>query len=88
MAIDAAPSGITFYGADWCGDCRRSKRQLEDLGVSFDYLDVAADDEHKDAAIALSGKQSIPVIAFTDGSILIEPSNPQLETKLRELGII
>ena len=88
MTNDAALSGITLYGADWCGDCRRSTRQLEALGVAFDYLDVAADDAHKDAAIALSGKQSIPVIAFADGSILVEPSNPQLETKLRELGII
>ncbi len=88
MSDTSTADEIRFFGADWCGDCRRSKRQLEELGVSFTYLDVAADDAHRDQAIALSGKQSIPVIAFTDGTMLIEPSNAQLEAKLRELGKI
>jgi thiol-disulfide isomerase/thioredoxin len=44
-ALDGAPAvprpsgpGMTVkvYGADWCGDCRRTKRQLEDLGVAFE----------------------------------------------------
>ena len=26
---------ITLYGADWCGDCRRSKRLLAELGVEY-----------------------------------------------------
>ena len=83
---EVAPE-ILFYGAEWCGDCRRSQRQLEDLGVSFTYLDVENNDEYRDAAIAISGKQSIPVILFDDGTHLVEPSNPDLARKLRELGI-
>jgi glutaredoxin len=78
---------ILFYGAEWCGDCRRSKRQLEELGVSFTYLDTENNDEYRDAAIAMSGKQSIPVVAFADGTFLVEPSNPDLARKLRELGL-
>jgi mycoredoxin len=78
---------ILFYGAEWCGDCRRSKRQLEELGVSFTYLDVEHNDEYRDAAIAISGKQSIPVVAFSDGTYLVEPSNPDMAGKLRELGL-
>jgi mycoredoxin len=83
---DVAPE-ILFYGAEWCGDCRRSKRQLAELGVSFTYLDVENNDEYRDAAIAISGKQSIPVVVFEDGTYLVEPSNPDLAEKLRELGI-
>ncbi len=79
---------IVMYGADWCGDCRRSKRQLEDLGVTFDYRDVEHCDADRDEAIAISGRQSIPVIVLPDGTHLVEPSNPQLDAELRRLGII
>jgi glutaredoxin len=34
---------IMLYGADWCGDCRRSKGYLMAHGVSFTYVDVDAD---------------------------------------------
>ena len=79
---------VVVYGAEWCGDCRRSKAQLERLGVEFDYRDVAANDVDKDEAIAISGRQSIPVIVLPDGSHLVEPSNPQLESELRRLSLI
>ena len=79
---------VVFYGAEWCGDCRRSKAQLERLGIDFDYRDVAANDADKDEAIAISGRQSIPVIVLPDGSHLVEPSNPQLESELRRLSLI
>jgi mycoredoxin len=48
---------------------------------------VENNDEYRDAAIAISGKQSIPVVVFEDGTYLVEPSNPDLAEKLRELGI-
>lgn len=79
---------IQMYGADWCGDCRRTKRQLDELGVEYSYLDVEHDDALKDAAIAISGVQSIPVVVFPDGTHLVEPSNPAMRAKLLELGII
>jgi glutaredoxin len=79
---------VALYGAEWCGDCRRSKAQLERLGIDFDYRDVAANDVDKDEAIAISGRQSIPVIVLPDGSHLVEPSNPQLESELRRLSLI
>jgi mycoredoxin len=31
---------VIIYGADWCGDCRRSKRVLERLGVDYRWIDV------------------------------------------------
>jgi glutaredoxin len=79
---------VVLYGAEWCGDCRRSKAQLKRLGIDFDYRDVAANDADKDEAIAISGRQSIPVIVLPDGSHLVEPSNPQLESELRRLSLI
>ena len=59
---------ITMYGADWCSDCRRSKKLLDDMGVDYEYVDLVADPSAADRAKAISGRTSIPVIAFSDGT--------------------
>lgn len=79
---------IDFYGASWCGDCRRAEALLKHYGVDFTYHDVENSEEAKARAIELSGRPNIPVLAFSDGSILTEPSNPLLNEKLTELGMI
>ncbi len=80
---------ITMYGADWCGDCRRSKRLLEELGVEYTYIDVAADARAADKVKEINGgAQSIPVIVFSDGTHLTEPSDIDLKAKLQVLSII
>jgi mycoredoxin len=79
---------IEFYGAAWCGDCVRARALLEHYGVEFTYHDVDASDEDKAAAIKLSGRPNIPVLLFPDGSVLTEPSNPLLNSKLTELGML
>ena len=87
MASGITP-GIDFYGADWCGDCRRSKRLLDSLGVAYAHHDVEHDDAARDRAVELSGRQSIPVIAFADGVILVEPSDPDLRAALESRGLL
>ena len=80
---------IELYGADWCGDCLRSKRLLTRLGVDFEYLEVDKDDALRDKAVAINGgAQSIPVIVFSDGSHLTEPSDPVLRETLESLGLL
>mgnify|MGYP003345557528 CR=1 FL=1 len=81
-------STIDFYGAGWCGDCVRSKRLLDNLKVEYTYHDVEKDDSARDKAQQISGKLSIPVIQFEDGSYFVEPSDPQLREKLLSLGLI
>ena len=80
---------ITMYGAEWCGDCRRSKRFLDSNQVSYNYIDVEADTTASDKVIEINGgMRSIPVILFSDGSHLTEPSDKDLQTKLESLGIL
>lgn len=79
---------IDFSGASWCGDCRRAQALLEHYGVDFTYHDIDASDDDKNTAIELSGRPNIPVLRFPDGSVLTEPSNPLLNEKLTELGMI
>ncbi len=80
---------ITMYGADWCGDCRRSKRLLEELDVQITHIDVEADLSAADKVKEINGgAQSIPVIVFPDGTHMTEPSDNDLKAKLVALGVV
>jgi mycoredoxin len=73
---------ITMYGAEWCGDCRRSKRLLDTMDVAYDYVDLEADVTGADRAHAISGRTNIPVIDLPDGSHLVEPSDAELHARV------
>jgi glutaredoxin len=78
-----------MYGAQWCGDCRRSAALLKELGVNYDYVNLEETPEATQKVIEINGgAQSIPVIVFADGTHLTEPSDPALRAKLEELGVI
>jgi mycoredoxin len=76
---------ITMYGAEWCGDCRRSKRLLDAMSVDYDYFDLEIDVAAADAALAISGRTSIPVVVFPDGTHFVEPSDAELRAKVEDL---
>lgn len=84
-----AKADITMYGAEWCGDCRRSKRLFEELDVQVTHIDVEADQSAAAKVIEINGgAKSIPVIVFADGTHLTEPSDIDLKAKLQALNII
>jgi mycoredoxin len=73
-------SNVLMYGAEWCGDCRRSKRFLDSNNVEYTYIDVEADKSAADKVVEINGgAQSIPVIVFSDGTHLTEPSDIDLK---------
>jgi len=78
-----------MYSADWCGDCRRSKRLLDLLQVKYDLIDVESDESAAAKVIEINGGfRSIPVIVFQDGTHLTEPSDNALKQKLLDLSLI
>jgi len=79
---------VVMYGADWCGDCRRSERLLNTLGVEFEKKDVEHSAEFTEEARAISGRTNIPVIIFSDGKFLVEPSDPELHAELTIRGLV
>ena len=81
-------SDITYYGADWCSDCRRSKSLMNTLGVEFDEKNVEASAELAAEAEAIAGRTNIPVIVFKDGHHLVEPSDAILHAELKVRGLI
>lgn len=82
-------ANITMYSGEWCGDCRRSKRLLDSLGVKYSVIDVDAVEGAPEKVMEINGGfQSIPVIVFPDGTHLTEPSDKALKQKLLELSLI
>jgi mycoredoxin len=82
-------TGLKVYTTQWCGDCRRSKRWLDEHKVPYENIDI----EREPAAAAYvaevnHGAQSVPTIIFPDGSVLVEPSNATLAAHVHKvLGI-
>jgi glutaredoxin-like protein len=74
---------ITMYGADWCPDCRRAKWFLDLHQIQYKWVDIDQDREASAYVERINkGKRIIPTIVFGDGSILVEPTNAELATKL------
>lgn len=83
-----ASDSITLFGADWCRDCIRTKKQLDELGVEYTYVDLVAGPAAADVAKEISGRTNIPVVVYPDASHHVEPRNEDVEAKLRELALI
>ncbi len=77
-------TNLTVYGASWCEDCKRAKKFLGEQRVHYEWVDV----EQNATGLALveminKGKRIIPTIVFhDDNSVLVEPSNAELASKL------
>ncbi|SDH48992.1 glutaredoxin family protein [Agrococcus jejuensis] len=87
-AAETAAQGITMFGAEWCRDCRRTKAQLDGLGVPYRYVDLEAEPDAVEVAREISGRTQIPVVVYPDATHHVEPSNADVDAKLRELGIV
>ena len=79
---------VEYYGAQWCGDCRRSKSLLDTLEVQYDEFDVEQSKENAEKAQEISCRTNIPVIRFKDGTHLVEPSDAILHAELKVRGLI
>ncbi len=74
---------IKLYGTSWCGDTRRARSVLDQNGIPYEWIDIDQDIEaRKFVEETNRGYRSVPTILFSDGSILVEPSDLMLRKKL------
>ncbi|ADP38182.1 mycoredoxin [Gardnerella vaginalis] len=85
--MENSPS-IDVYGADWCGDCIRAKAALNKFNAAFTWHNIESEEGAEQKAIDISGQKHIPVVTFSDGSFMVEPTATQIKEKLEELGQI
>ena len=82
------PEGqIQVYGTKWRPDCVRVKQAFGRHKITCTWYDIE-ENEHLRSFIERAnwGYKSVPTIVFPDGSILVEPSNTELEKKLVEVS--
>ncbi len=76
-------TNIKLYGTNWCSDCKRSKKFLGEQRVHYEYINIEEDMEGQAFVQKVqNGGLTIPTIVFEDDSLLVEPSNAELATKL------
>jgi glutaredoxin-like protein len=80
---------IKMYGTTWCPDCFRAKQILNKHKIKFTWINIEDDAEAAAYVEKVNGGyKSVPTIVFPDGSVLVEPSNVELEKKLNEAGFV
>ena len=79
-------SQIVMYSTQWCGDCVRSKKVLDKLGIAFTEVDIDYNKEGFEIAKKIQNQNPrIPTIVFEDGTFLVEPSDVELTNKINSL---
>lgn len=78
-------AAIDLYTTTLCPDCWRVKTVLRTLDVPFREIDILTDLEGGEEMVRRSGQRHAPTLVFADGSILVEPDNLTLLTRLAPL---
>jgi len=79
------PSQIVMYSTAWCPDCRRAKFFMKRKNIEFLEIDVNEDDRAEAFVKEVNdGDRSVPTIVFPDGSMMVEPSQKELEEKFSQ----
>jgi len=76
------------YGADWCGDTRRTRLHLDELGVPYRYINIENDPAARQWVLRQNdGQQKLPTVDL-GGLVLSVPSNGELDAGLRKKGLV
>ncbi|HEU6448770.1 MAG TPA: glutaredoxin family protein [Verrucomicrobiae bacterium] len=69
---------IRLFIKPYCGWCHKAMRWLDDRDISYEKLDVIANEDAFDEMVALSGQTLAPVLDV-DGKILADFGPDELE---------
>jgi mycoredoxin len=71
---------VTIYGAMWCPDTLRAMQFFSNHQIEIDFKDIDNNPENtKFVEDTNNGMRIIPTIILPDESIIVEPSNSELE---------
>jgi mycoredoxin len=77
---------FTLYSTSWCGPCKRLKRQLVELGITFQEVDIELSPDAAALVESLNnGNQMVPTLVFSDGTSMTNPSAMAVNEKLGAL---
>ncbi|WP_116114244.1 mycoredoxin [Austwickia chelonae] len=68
------PGAVTVYATGWCPFCTRLRRNLDDLGVDYDLIDIDTDTQAAAFVEHVNGgNRTVPTVLFADGGTLTNP---------------
>lgn len=81
------PTKIILYGAMWCPDTLRAMQFFSKHNLEIDFRSIDENPENtKFVEDTNNGMRIIPTIILPDESIVVEPSNSELERVLTRLN--
>jgi mycoredoxin len=80
---------ITMYTTSWCGDCRVTKRVLEQKGLAFTEIDIEQDPNAAETVMSINnGKRSVPTLAYNGQAVSMSGfSRAKLDAWLAQVGL-
>jgi mycoredoxin len=86
-SVDLTGQEFVMFSTDWCGYCKRLKRQLDEVGITFREINVEQEPESADFVEQVNGgNRVVPTLLFSDGSSLTNPSVIAVKEKLASLA--
>jgi mycoredoxin len=69
---------VTMYSTEWCGHCRRLKRQLGEAGIGYQEIDIDVERHLGDRIVAVTGGyRTVPTVEVA-GKLLVNPTVEQV----------
>lgn len=82
--MDSKPDKIQLYATSWCFNSRNTRAFLDQHHIAYDYIDIDQDKAGEVFVIKTNkGYRSVPTLLFPDGTTLTEPSQSELNEKLK-----
>lgn len=76
------PKKIVMYSTTWCPDCRRSRDFMIAHNIDHVEIDIGKDRDAFSFVEKMTRRVRIPTIVFPDGTVMVEPSDEELATKI------
>ena len=78
---------FTMYSTEWCGYCKRLKSQLNEIGITFDEVNIEEVPGTAEIVEKVNGgNRTVPTLVFSDGTAMTNPSAKQVQEKIQTLG--
>lgn len=75
---------ITMFTTEWCGYCKRLKRQLDEAGVGYNEINIEEHPETVEIVAAVNdGNHTVPTVIYPDGSTATNPSLADVQFQLQ-----
>ncbi len=75
---------VTMYSTRWCGYCRRLKRQMEEVGIPYEEVDIEQHPELGARIEAVTGGfRTVPTVEIA-GRLLVNPSLNEVRGALQQ----